>query len=259
MTSGRRAVLVLIAGTLILFLVMMVTLLPSLRPYRRAGRLGTPLPASPGAPASGTPTAPPADAPGGIGAVSGIPPTPADSLSRAIPKLAVSRSEDSTGESQAPVLLSPGPETAGRVDIEPAPFQPTPPPASSPEAEPPPPPGETPPMAAPAGAGEEAESGASSETSSPAILEPPVVLKAAWLSYPEAARKRKAEGSVEVRIHVSDSGGVLDVALATSAGDTVLDRAALEAARTLKFRPARLGTSNVAVWYNYRFVFTVPR
>lgn len=248
MTSGPRALVLLVGGTLIVFLGMLLSLWPSLRPYRRSA----------GRPASSAP-APPAP--------------PGDTVQRALPRLVEPRGGKKPEGRPGTLDSGRDPESPGRVILEPAPFQPSQPAAAPPEAVPPPiapaqapPQAESPPGAAPSAdppdAGGTAASGreaATREIAQAPVLEPPVVLKAAWLSYPESARQNRAEGNVEVRIRVSESGGVLEVALARSAGDTALDQAALAAARTLRFRAARLGGTPVAVWYNYRFVFTAPR
>jgi protein TonB len=92
----------------------------------------------------------------------------------------------------------------------------------------------------------------------PAPLEPPVVLRAAWFAYPEEARRRRSEGNVEVRILVDTAGGVAAVELEEGAADTTLNAAALAAARTMRFRPARRGDQPVTVWFNYRFSFALP-
>ena len=84
-------------------------------------------------------------------------------------------------------------------------------------------------------------------------------MEAAWLRYPEEARRRRVEGSVEVGIRVAETGAVREVQLVRGAGDTTLDNAALEAAHATRFRPAQLGEVRVGVWYNYRFSFAVPR
>ena len=40
--------------------------------------------------------------------------------------------------------------------------------------------------------------------------------------------------------------------------DPALSAAAIESARSMKFRPATRGGRPVSVWYNYRFDFTLP-
>lgn len=115
------------------------------------------------------------------------------------------------------------------------------------------------------------ESSAPREASSPAamvempggggvngLLIPPVVIKAAWLEYPREARKRKSEGSVEVRILVDLDGQVSAVEVERGTSDESLNQAALAAARLMRFRAARQGGRPVAVWFNYQFSFRLP-
>jgi TonB family protein len=92
-----------------------------------------------------------------------------------------------------------------------------------------------------------------------APLVPPVLLKAAWLSYPREALKRKAQATVEVRILVGETGDVSQVELVDRNIDPELGQAALEAARSMKFRAATRGGNPVPVWYNYLFDFSLPR
>ncbi|HEX7880182.1 MAG TPA: energy transducer TonB, partial [Candidatus Eisenbacteria bacterium] len=119
-----------------------------------------------------------------------------------------------------------------------------------------------PPPAIEPGAGEAAENEATTEASGggggEGLLLPPVVLKAAWLEYPKEARKRKSEGDVELRILVNESGGVSAVEIEKGSSDPLLDQAAIDAARTMRFRAARQGTRPVAVWFNYQFSFRLP-
>ena len=90
------------------------------------------------------------------------------------------------------------------------------------------------------------------------LLIPPVVTKAAWLVYPREARKRKSEGNVEVRILVDLAGGVSAVEIERGTSDESLNQAALNAARLMRFRPARRGGRPVAVWFNFQFSFRLP-
>lgn len=263
--SGRRAVFYLLGGSILFCLLLLGWLFPSLRQYRSKGP-GAGAPGAIGAPGTvgsgdsagvrsaattGRGHAAPAD-----GQAGGAPPDSArgpallgGTATGAAPAVALIVSEESEG--------------GGRVQIEPAPFQPPPEPVHAPPAELPPEvkPADTTPAATTAGeASSTRESAAGTEAPVPApVLEPPVVLKAAWLRYPEEARKKRREGSVEVRILVAETGGVTDVQLVAGAGDSALDNAALNAARSTLFRPAHLGEQAVAVWYNYRFVFSVPK
>lgn len=55
--------------------------------------------------------------------------------------------------------------------------------------------------------------------------------------YPELARKRGQEGTVEIRCHVDESGRVTDVAVSKSSGFRLLDDAALNTLSKWRFRP----------------------
>ncbi len=87
----------------------------------------------------------------------------------------------------------------------------------------------------------------------------PVLLRAAWVPYPAEALRRKMEGPVEVRVRVEVDGTVTDVEIVSSSPDSSLNRAALESARSMIFRPATQSGRSVSVWYNYRFDFKLPR
>ncbi len=65
-------------------------------------------------------------------------------------------------------------------------------------------------------------------------------------SYPRLARRRGWQGVVRLRVRVSPDGRVLDASVEQSSGYRVLDRAALEAVRGWRFRPAVRGGEPVA-------------
>ncbi|GGJ11634.1 energy transducer TonB [Neoroseomonas lacus] len=56
--------------------------------------------------------------------------------------------------------------------------------------------------------------------------------------YPEAARRRGEEGVVRLNLRVAPDGRVVAAEVTTSSGYAALDRAAIEAARGWRFRPA---------------------
>lgn len=63
-------------------------------------------------------------------------------------------------------------------------------------------------------------------------------------AYPREERQRGAEGSVILRIAVDPQGIPTDIGYASRSGNNALDRAALDAARDWRFRPAtRNGTA----------------
>ena len=67
-----------------------------------------------------------------------------------------------------------------------------------------------------------------------------------WPRYPAAARRRGVEGQVLVQVAVSAEGKVEGVELLRSSGNSLLDRAALEALARWRFEPARAAGQPVA-------------
>lgn len=76
----------------------------------------------------------------------------------------------------------------------------------------------------------------------------PVADSLARPAYPEEARRRGIGGTVVLRVLVSTEGRVDEVAVARSSGDASLDRAAEQAARGWRFRPARRAEKVIAAW-----------
>ena len=64
--------------------------------------------------------------------------------------------------------------------------------------------------------------------------------------YPKGARQRGEQGDVILEIRVNAEGTVDDVKVATSSGFAELDEAAVKAAKSAKFSPARSGRESVA-------------
>lgn len=59
--------------------------------------------------------------------------------------------------------------------------------------------------------------------------------------YPRPALERGWEGTVLLQVSVTAGGNVAELKVERTSGHPVLDRAALEAVRSWRFRPARLG------------------
>ena len=68
--------------------------------------------------------------------------------------------------------------------------------------------------------------------------------------YPSQSRLRKEQGVVKLRVHVTEDGRAGEVTLQTSSGFDRLDRAALDAVKRWRFRPARRAGTPVAAWAN---------
>ncbi len=74
-------------------------------------------------------------------------------------------------------------------------------------------------------------------------------------AYPDRARRAGVEGQVVVKVHLSESGEVRQVELASGSGSRLLDEAALAAARASHFTPAarngRLVPSEAVATYRF--------
>ncbi|MCL2162016.1 MAG: energy transducer TonB [Betaproteobacteria bacterium] len=66
--------------------------------------------------------------------------------------------------------------------------------------------------------------------------------------YPSASRRLREQGLVKLRVHVTVEGRAGEVTLHTSSGFDRLDRAALDAVKRWRFRPARRAGTPVAGW-----------
>ena len=75
---------------------------------------------------------------------------------------------------------------------------------------------------------------------------PPRLRRRIRPDYPNGARRRGEQGEVLVELDVNADGGVDSVRVVRSSGFAELDRAAVQAARTARFEPARSGESSVA-------------
>jgi periplasmic protein TonB len=66
--------------------------------------------------------------------------------------------------------------------------------------------------------------------------------------YPDSARRQGIEGTVSLKVRVTERGTVEEVQVEQSAGYPDLDRAAVEAVRRWRFSPARQGNQPMAIW-----------
>ncbi|MEM1058463.1 MAG: energy transducer TonB [Verrucomicrobiota bacterium] len=73
--------------------------------------------------------------------------------------------------------------------------------------------------------------------------------------YPEAARRARLQGTVEVRLRIDARGNVTGAELVRSSGHLSLDRAALDASSEWRFEPARRAGLAVESQARQRFVF----
>ncbi|MYA34624.1 MAG: energy transducer TonB [Gemmatimonadales bacterium] len=76
--------------------------------------------------------------------------------------------------------------------------------------------------------------------------------------YPAAALEERVGGEILLRIRITAAGRVDSVAVATSSGHAVLDSAAAEGARHLRYRPARHGGAPTAIWATLPVSYPAP-
>ncbi len=76
--------------------------------------------------------------------------------------------------------------------------------------------------------------------------------------YPADALEEGAGGDILLRIRISDAGRVDSVSVVTSSGHAVLDSAAVEGARLLRYRPAQHGGAPTAIWARLPIRYPVP-
>lgn len=94
-----------------------------------------------------------------------------------------------------------------------------------------------------AGSGSGDGPGSSSEAS------PPGILARVKPSYPASARRGGIEGTVYLRVHISEAGRTSDVSIAVSSGDASLDNAAVQAVYKWRFIPAKDRVGNSIACY----------
>ncbi|MDZ7374044.1 MAG: energy transducer TonB [candidate division KSB1 bacterium] len=82
-------------------------------------------------------------------------------------------------------------------------------------------------------------------------MKPPVLLEKVEPQYPEEARKQGLEGAVTLYLLVSEEGKVEVAWVKKSSGHKILDDAAVEYAKGLRFAPARKGSKPVSVWMSW--------
>lgn len=75
-------------------------------------------------------------------------------------------------------------------------------------------------------------------------------------TYPPLLRDAGIGGTAIVWFFIDETGAVRETRLNSSSGRTALDRAALAAAKEMKFRPAQLRGRAVPVWVSIPIVFT---
>ena len=123
-------------------------------------------------------------------------------------------------------------------------------PASAAPAPPPPTPVPTPP---PAGGEKAVKEGDLVDQGQ--VDTPPVIVDRVRPNYPRVALMRKSQGIVILSMLVNEKGKVIDVKVLRGAQDTLLNDAAIDAARDYKFEPATAGGKKVKTWFSETITF----
>jgi protein TonB len=87
------------------------------------------------------------------------------------------------------------------------------------------------------------------------IDEKPELISQPVIGYPETARNEGIQGKVLTRVLIDLDGTVVEVKIAESSGYELLDNAALEAAKTAVFKPAKHRGKYVKVWVSMPIEF----
>ncbi|MEA2063437.1 MAG: TonB family protein [Gemmatimonadota bacterium] len=88
---------------------------------------------------------------------------------------------------------------------------------------------------------------------------PPNNIRWAPPVYPKKALKKKIEGRVLLRLHITISGTVDRIEVASGSGDKSLDEAAIKAARKSLWNPAIKDGKKTATWTTLPFDFRLPQ
>ena len=89
-------------------------------------------------------------------------------------------------------------------------------------------------------------------------ITPPVLVSRVNPRYPASARRQGKQGTVVMTLVVDHDGTVAEARTVRSL-DPLLDEAALDAVRQWRYRPARMGTRNVAVYSVVKLEFQLER
>ena len=93
---------------------------------------------------------------------------------------------------------------------------------------------------------------------SPKYAQAPKLIKNSLVFiYPSEARDKHLEGTVVLKVLISEKGAVEDAEVDRSSGYDILDQTALNVAKTAKFKPAKIGGKERSVWITWPLVFEI--
>lgn len=86
-------------------------------------------------------------------------------------------------------------------------------------------------------------------------VQPPTLLKEAELVYSQEARANGLQGKVDMYLLVTEKGGVKQVKVVQSSGYAILDDAATQYGKNLKFKPATREGKPTGIWVTWSVDF----
>jgi TonB family protein len=87
------------------------------------------------------------------------------------------------------------------------------------------------------------------------VLIPPRAISDITIPYPELAKVSGSEGSVDMKILINENGDVETVKIEHSSNSIILDRAAMEYAKKIKFVPAYIDERPISVWTKWKVIY----
>jgi TonB family protein len=87
------------------------------------------------------------------------------------------------------------------------------------------------------------------------VLTPPKAISKIQIPYPDIAKEKGFEGSIEMDILIDENGNVKTVKIQKSSDSDILDQAAMEYAKKIKFLPAQIDSQSISVWSKWKVIF----
>lgn len=87
------------------------------------------------------------------------------------------------------------------------------------------------------------------------VFTPPRAITKISIPYPELAKVGGFEGSVDMKILIDANGDVETVKIQNSSNSIILDKAAVEYTKQIKFIPAQRDSQAVSVWSKWKIIF----
>ncbi|MEJ2053087.1 MAG: TonB family protein [Calditrichaceae bacterium] len=87
------------------------------------------------------------------------------------------------------------------------------------------------------------------------LLVPPKAITDTHIMYPKLAKEKGFEGSVGLQIFINKTGKVEKANIEKSSSSAILDQAALDYARNMRFQPAKIDSQSIPVWSKWQIVF----